>query len=141
MTRYANGGSDREFWLESWNGKHHVVGRMGEGRSYSIPHLLIGMTGGFQPDKLARSFHGDADGQYARLLFSWPERPPYRPLTDTVEEVEPEFENTLVRLIDLTADDTDELIVTAVPLSSQARESFEHFRKEVYARSCSTRRS
>ena len=23
-------------------------------RSFSIPHLLIGMTGGFQPDKLAR---------------------------------------------------------------------------------------
>ena len=131
MTRYANGGSDREFWLESWNGKHYVVERMG--RNFSIPHLLIGMTGGFQPDKLARSFQGDADGQYTRLLFGWPAKPPYRPLTDTVEEVEPEFENTLVRLIGLTADDEGELIATAVPLSSQARESFEQFRKEVDA--------
>ena len=67
MTRYANGGSDREFWLESWNGKAYVVERMG--RNLAIPHLLIGMTGGFQPDKLARSFKGDADGLYTRLLY------------------------------------------------------------------------
>ena len=132
MTRYANGGSDREFWLESWNGKHHVVERIGTDRSFSIPHLLIGMCGGFQPDKLARSFKGDADGLYTRLLFGWPAKPPYRPLTDTVAEVEPEFENTLVRLIDLTAND-EELIATVVPLASQARESFEQFRKEVDA--------
>jgi hypothetical protein len=131
MTRYANGGSDREFWLESWNGKPYVVERIG--RNFAIPHLLIGMTGGFQPDKLARSFKGDADGLYTRLLFGWPEKPPYRPLTDAVEEVEVEFENSLVRLINLTADDEGELIATAVPLSSQARESFEQFRKNVDA--------
>jgi hypothetical protein len=131
MTRYANGGSDREFWLECWNGKHYVVERMG--RNCAIPHLLIGMTGGFQPDKLARSFKGDADGLYTRLLFGWPEKPPYRPLTDTVEEVEVEFENSLVRLINLTADNDGELIVTAVPLSSEARETFEQFRGDVDA--------
>jgi uncharacterized protein DUF3987 len=131
MTRYANGGSDREFWLESWNGKHYVVERMG--RNFAIPHLLVGMAGGFQPDKLARSFKGDADGLYTRLLFGWPTKPPYRPLTDAVEEVEPEFENTLVRLINLTADNDGELIVTAVPLAAQARASFEQFRKEVDA--------
>ena len=131
MTRYANGGSDREFWLESWNGKPYTVERMS--RNFSIPHLLIGMTGGFQPDKLARSFKGDADGLYTRLLFGWPAKPPYRPLTDTVEEVEPEFENTLLRLINLTADIEGDLIATAVPLSQQARESFEQFRQDVDA--------
>ena len=128
LTRYANGGSDREFWLECWNGKAYVVERMG--RNFAIPHLLIGMCGGFQPDKMARSFKGDADGLYTRLLYGWPEKPPYRPLTDAVEEVEVEFENSLVRLINLTADD-DDLIVTPVPLSSEARASFEQFRKEV----------
>ena len=51
--------------------------------------------GGFQPDKMARSFKGDADGLYARLLLWLAGRsPPYRPLTDNVEEVEPEFQNT-----------------------------------------------
>ena len=29
MTRYNSGGSDREFWLEAWNGGHHVVERLG----------------------------------------------------------------------------------------------------------------
>jgi hypothetical protein len=132
MTRYSNG-SDREFWLESWNGKPYPIERMG--RTLSIPHLLIGMTGGFQPDKLARSFKGDADGFYTRLLFGWPDKPPYRPLTDSVEEVEAEFENSLVRLIDLTANDEGELIATSVPLSPEARQSFEQFRKDVYAKS------
>jgi len=47
--------------------------------------LLIGLVGGFQPDKLAKSFDGDADGIYARVLFSWPTEAPYRPLTDTVD--------------------------------------------------------
>ena len=28
-----------------------------------------------QPDKLVASFKGDQDGQYARVLFAWPEEP------------------------------------------------------------------
>ena len=68
MGRHSNGGSDKEFWLEAWNGHHYVVERMGR-PAVAIDHLLIGMTGGFQPDKLARSFKGDSDGTHARLLF------------------------------------------------------------------------
>jgi Protein of unknown function (DUF3987) len=70
MSRYSNG-SDREFWLEAWNGKHFIVERMGR-PPVAIDHLLIGITGGLQPDKLVRSFQGDDDGMYARVLFSWP---------------------------------------------------------------------
>jgi len=132
MTRYASGGSDREFWIESWNGKPYAVDRVGR-PPLSIQHLLIGITGGFQPDKLARSFKGDADGLYARCLFGWPAKAPYQPLTDAVTEVETEFKNALTRLIELTADDGSDLIVTAVPLSQEARKSFEAFRKEVHA--------
>jgi hypothetical protein len=132
MTRYASGGSDKEFWIESWNGKPYPVDRVGR-PPLSIPHLLIGITGGFQPDKLARSFKGDADGLYARCLFSWPAKAPYQPLTDAVAEVETEFKNALIRLIDLTADDGGDLIVTVVPLSAEARATFEDFRKEVDA--------
>jgi hypothetical protein len=130
MTRYASGGSDREFWIESWNGKSYPIDRVGR-PPLSIPHLLIGITGGFQPDKLARSFKGDQDGLYARCLFGWPAKAAYQPLTDAVAEVETEFKNALIRLIDLTADDGGDLIVTAVPLSAEARASFEEFRKEV----------
>jgi Protein of unknown function (DUF3987) len=126
LSRYS-GGTDRPFWLECWNGGHYVVERMGR-PALAIDHLLVGLVGGFQPDKLARSFQGDADGLYARMLFSWPPEPSYQALTDDTEEVEPEFENTLVRLIDLSAEEGDELIITPVPLSAGARESFECFR-------------
>src|SRR5262249_47011934 len=55
MGRYASRGSDREFWLEAWNGGHYSVERLSRA-PISLRHLLISMTGGFQPDKLARSF-------------------------------------------------------------------------------------
>ena len=64
------------------------------GRDRRDRHLLVGMIGGFQPDKLARSFKGDADGLYTGCSFGWPESPHYRPLTDERREVEPEFENS-----------------------------------------------
>jgi len=88
MSRYTNG-SDREFWLQSWNGGHYIVERLT--RTVAINHLLIGMTGGFQPDKLVRSFAGDDDGMYARVLFGWPSEPGYMPMSNGITEIEPEF--------------------------------------------------
>ena len=126
LSRYS-GGTDREFWLEAWNGKHYVVERMGR-PAVALDHLLVGMTGGFQPDKLARSFQGDADGLYARICFAWPQEPDYRALTDDTEEVEPEFENTLARLIDLPAEDSGKLLVSRIGLSAESRTIFEQLR-------------
>jgi Protein of unknown function (DUF3987)/Primase C terminal 2 (PriCT-2) len=127
LNRYSSG-TDRPFWLECWNGGPYAVERMGR-PPLRVDHLLVGVVGGFQPDKMARSFQGDADGLYGRLLYAWPLEPAYRELTDSIEEVEPEFENTLVRLIDLPAEEDDTLIITPVPLSAEARENFEAFRK------------
>jgi hypothetical protein len=73
-TRRYSGGQDNEFWLEAWNGGHYVVERVGR-PPVEVNDLLVGITGGFQPDKLARSFDGDADGMYARICFGWPEEP------------------------------------------------------------------
>jgi hypothetical protein len=131
LARYS-GGSDREFWLEAWNGKYYVVERMGR-EPVVLNHLLVGMTGGFQPDKLNSSFGGAADGIYTRMLFAWPPEPAYQKLTDHVEEIEPELYNTLTRLIDLPAEQDDELLVSPVSLSSDARAAFEDFRKYVHA--------
>jgi hypothetical protein len=130
LARYSSG-SDREFWLEAWNGKYFVVERVSR-ESIAISHLLVGMCGGFQPDKLNRSFDGDADGMYTRMLFAWPQEAAYQKLTDGVEEVEVEFYNVLTRLIDLPAEQDGELLISPVPLSSEAREVFEQFRKHVY---------
>jgi hypothetical protein len=126
MGRYS-GGSDREFWLEAWNGKHFLVERMGR-PAVSVDHLLVGITGGLQPDKLSKSFGGDSDGMYARVLFGWPKEPTYRPLTNDVAEMEPDTINAFMRLAMLTPVGGSDFIPTYVPLSDDAVKDFEHFR-------------
>ena len=128
MSRYS-GGQDNEFWLEAWNGSAYTVERMGR-PPIAVDHLLIGVIGGLQPDKLARSFKGDLDGMYARVLFSWPADPPYRPLTNEVAEIEPEIINALSRLVDLPCGEKENFAWRAVPLSTQSVEVFELFRQD-----------
>jgi len=127
MNRYSNG-SDREFWLKSWNGQDHVVERLGR-PAVVLDHLMVGLTGGFQPDKLSKCFYSDDDGMYARCLFSWPSEPVYRPLSNDVSEIEPEFQNALTRIIDLKADDGEGNFVSKdIWLDDEAGRAFEHFR-------------
>ena len=130
LSRYS-GGTDKEFWLEAWNGKPYIVERINR-PAVDVQHLLVGVTGGFQPDKLTRSFDGDADGLYARVLFAWPAEAPYRPLTDTIEEVEPEFQNAVSRLIDLAEVVEGRLIIRGVRLTPDAVTTFEQFRQLVH---------
>ena len=72
-----------------------------------MDHLLVGVVGAFQPDKLARAFSGDEDGMYSRFLFAWPLAPDYRPLTNEAAEVEPELQSALTALIRLPSEDFD----------------------------------
>ena len=111
MGRYANGGTDRGFWLAAWDGNRYTVERMS--RSEDVEHLLIGMTGGFQPDRLAKSFGDDADGLYARMLFSWPAEPHYRRLTDDMEELSVELINAMVALVNLSGGLEDQVSIAA----------------------------
>jgi len=130
LSRYS-GGTDKEFWLEAWNGNPYRVERVNQ-PPVDLEHLLIGLVGGFQPDKVAKSFNGDADGIYARVLFSWPIEAPYRPLTDSVCEIDPELENVLTKLIDLAEFEDNKLIIRTVALTQGAREVFEKFRQLVH---------
>ena len=127
MSRYS-GGQDNEFWLEAWNGSAYTVERMGR-PPISVDYLLVGVVGGLQPDKLARSFKGDLDGMYARVLFSWPVEPPYLPLTNEVAEIEPEIVNALARIINLVDEKKDSFAPRNIPLSRKAVEVFELFRE------------
>jgi hypothetical protein len=129
MSRYS-GGQDNEFWLEAWNGNSYLVERMSR-PPITVEHLLVGVVGGMQPDKLSRSFVGDQDGMYARICFSWPSEPPYRPLTDDAAEIEPEVVNALLRLIKLPCE--ADVFGKPVPLSATAREKFEHLRQFLHA--------
>jgi hypothetical protein len=129
MSRYS-GGQDNEFWLESWNGNSYNVERIG--RTVHLDHLLIGVVGGLQPDKLAKSFEGPADGMYARLLFSWPSEPAYRALNDEALEVDPDILNALKRLDDLAEFADGGLVRHSIGLSERALGEFEQFRQFVH---------
>jgi hypothetical protein len=135
MSRYS-GGQDNEFWLEAWNGNPYLVERMGR-PPISIDHLLVGVVGGLQPDKLSKSFKDDADGMYARVCFAWPADPPYRELTDDTAEVEPEIVNAFSRLVNLPCGET--FAPKAVFLSAEARERFEQLRQFVHTGSVARR--
>src|SRR5262249_8641644 len=62
---------------------------------------------------------------------AWPAEAPYRPLTDTIEEVEPEFENALTKLIDLAEFEEGKLITRDARLTPDAVTVFEQHRRLV----------
>lgn len=128
MHRY--GVSARAFWLESWVGGRYIVERQHGKGSVGLDHLLIGVVGGFQPDRLARAFAGDDDGMSARFLYAWPETPSYRPLSNLVDEVDPTLANALTALIRLPAEDANGVFAPQdIWLSSDALAEFEIFRR------------
>jgi len=126
MKRYSNG-QDNEFWLEAWNGKNFVVERQSR-PPVVVDYLLVGVTGGFQPQKLARAFEGDDDGMYARFCFAWPEEPPHLPLSNEVIEIEPDIQNALTRIVNLPAGEDGVFAPRTVDLSAEAVSMFETFR-------------
>jgi hypothetical protein len=130
MGRYSRG-QDNEFWLESYDGKPYTVERMGR-PAIAVDHLLVGIVGGLQPDKLSRSFSGDADGMYARFCFAWPSEPGYRPLSDEADEIDPVIYNTFARLIDLPSEEEGVFASRKIALSADAREEFEKFLKGLH---------
>ena len=131
MRRYSRG-QDNEFWLEAWNANPYSVERIG--RQLSIDHLLVGVTGGFQPDKLVKAFAGDDDGMYARFNFSWPAEAPFKELADGISSVDLNLKGALSRLDALAKfDQKGELADRAIKLSAAARAEFERLRQFVHA--------
>lgn len=84
MDLYSRGdGNDRAFWLQAYGGRRWTPDRVKDGENAKIiPHLLWGLTGGIQPDRVAsKLLAGDDDGLAARLIYAWPAPvPPWRPL-------------------------------------------------------------
>ena len=83
MDRYSRGNStDRAFWLQAYGGRHWTPDRVKDGEhDINVPHLLWGVCGGIQPDRIvSQLLAGDDDGLAARFLYSWPVSvPPQRP--------------------------------------------------------------
>src|SRR5262245_8285826 len=108
--------------------KVHLAQALGTTLPVVLDYLLVGVTGGFQTDKVARAFEGDDDGMYARFCFAWPEEPAHMPLSNEVSEIEPEIQNALVRIINLPADEDGVFAPRTIDLSADAVAAFEGFR-------------
>jgi hypothetical protein len=129
MDRYSRGnGSDRAFWLQAYGGRHWTPDRIKDGdREVTVPHLLWGVCGGIQPDRIASQLlAGDDDGLAARFIYTWPlPLPPRRP--DRAPD------NTLAlaalrRLIELPWQPPDPIIL---PFTDDAAAALQDFREEV----------
>jgi hypothetical protein len=132
MSRYS-GGSDREFYLSSWNGSMpYRCERVSRDGGY-VKRVMIGITGGIQPDKVVAAFGRDDGGaMYARMLFGWPERAEYRQMPRDGFADDPFLINILARFNDLVAEDQEEKFRPVnVPLSTGALDLFEAFRERV----------
>lgn len=74
--------SDRQFYLEAWNGTgDYSSDRIGRG-SLFVPNCCLSLLGGIQPDKLAhylrQTLHGENDGMTQRLsLLTCPDPRPF----------------------------------------------------------------
>jgi hypothetical protein len=74
--RYSPGG--REFWLEAYGGRAHVIDRKSLKEPLAIPFNGVTVLGGIQPDKLADCLlNVTDDGLVARFLWAWPDPVPY----------------------------------------------------------------
>lgn len=75
--RYSPGG--REFWLEAYGGRPHVIDRKSLKAPLFIPFNGVTVLGGIQPEKLAECLLKTADdGLVPRFLWAWPDPIPYR---------------------------------------------------------------
>jgi hypothetical protein len=128
MARYSKG-QDDGFWLQSWDGKPYPIERVGR-PAINLPHLLMGIVGGMQPDKLPEAFKTAFDGMPQRFLHSWPPSPPYRPLSDNLTSEDDDDIADILGILSRLGDDAGRRY-KCIPLTPLAREAFERFRKRI----------
>jgi len=95
----------------------------------TVAHLLWGVCGGIQPDRVANQLlAGDDDGLAARFLFGWPEHTsPSRPHTTADHAA---ALNALERLIKLPWEPPEPVVL---PLTEAATAALQAFREEAAA--------
>jgi hypothetical protein len=121
------GGSDRQFWLQAWDGDPYPVDRVGR-PSFTLPHLLIGIVGGMQPDRLAEAFKGAADGMYTRFLFNWPAELSYEKMPRFYNERDSDISKMLERIVALPSTNSKD---SRIKLTPEAVDTFEDLRRYV----------
>ena len=76
MTSYNDAG--RQFWIEAFGGRPYRVERQKHPEPIDVLRLVVSVTGGTQPEKLAELLRDSDDGLLARMLWTWPEPIPFR---------------------------------------------------------------
>lgn len=133
MNAYNEGG--RAFWIEAYGGKPFRQERVKHGAPIDIPHHVVAVTGGTQPDKLTEMMRGADDGLFARINWVWPDPVPFclgsrPPAADWAIEA---FDH--LRQLDLTPGDTDAPPrPVMVPLVPKAEDIIQEFAREIQAR-------
>ncbi|MGM0583465.1 MAG: DUF3987 domain-containing protein [Pseudomonadota bacterium] len=129
MSRYANGGSDKPFWLEAYGGRPFTVERMSR-EPVRIDRLTVGVLGGIQPDRLASLLiRADDDGTLARLLPIWPDPAPIKRPHSAPDDAF--AEEAFARLYELAmpTDEAGDPRPWFVPFAESARDILDQFRR------------
>jgi hypothetical protein len=99
MDQFSGAGSDRAFYLESWNGGAYTIDRVKHGgQPVRIRHCSLAIAGGLQPDKLKEALNAADDGLAARFAYIWPEPLPYRDLNIEQDGMATERINALAKV-------------------------------------------
>ncbi len=132
MSRYANGGSDRPFWLQAWNGGSHVVDRVKRPDPIHIPHLSLALFGTVQPDRLADLLADADDGLLSRFLWAWPDHVPPFTRPNASADVD-SAASALIRLADLEMprDSNGHFYPSNTALTDAAAHALESFGREM----------
>jgi hypothetical protein len=127
-----NGGGDRPFWLEAFNGGRYTIDRMGEPDPIVVERLSVGIVGGFQPDRLAEVVNGSDDGLACRFLYFWPSTlTDFRINAATIDNNRAVAALARLRSLDLGRDERGRGVPIAVPLSAGAIKTLERFGREM----------
>jgi hypothetical protein len=134
LSRYANGGTDKPFWLEAFIGGSHQVDRVKNPDPVFIPHLSVAMFGTIQPDRLEEILSAPDDGMTSRYLWCWPNAKPFE--EPQVAADIPAATNRLLRLCNLgmVKNAEGELLPAYVHLSFAGRAVLADFARDMQTR-------
>jgi hypothetical protein len=134
MNSYNEAG--RAFWIEAYGGRPYRVERQKHPEPIVVPRLAVAMTGGVQPDKLAKLMNDADDGLLARYVWLWPEAIQFRLSRATPGVTWAIDALDRLRLLELTSGIAPEepMRPIMVPLVPEALSEMEAFGQEMQER-------
>jgi hypothetical protein len=128
MNRYNNGGGDRGFYLEAYNGARYTFDRLCR-EDVVIERLSVGLLGGIQPDRLASLLmkSNDNDGFLARFCPVWPEVVPVKIPTRSPDMDWAERAFTRIYSLEMQPNAAGAIAPVSVPFVQDAAEQLESY--------------